>query len=116
MTPQPSVPARRPDQPLEPERRGTPVGRCPRCGGTGGAHGSVHRRHDTGGGGVNLPCPIGDVPIGDDLVIEAIIDAKRCKCGHEPTDHGFSSTDRFRCNRPGCGCRTYRPKTPEETR
>jgi hypothetical protein len=31
--------------------------RCPRCGGQNGAHVMVHRRHEQGGGGVNVPCP-----------------------------------------------------------
>lgn len=30
--------------------------RCPECGGLDGAHGAVHARHATGGGGRNRPC------------------------------------------------------------
>lgn len=30
---------------------------CPRCGGQGGHHGLVHKRHAEGGGGTNTPCP-----------------------------------------------------------
>ena len=38
---------------------------CPRCGGSNGAHGLIHSRHENGGGS-NKPCPNGvNIEAGD---------------------------------------------------
>jgi hypothetical protein len=54
---------------------GVPPARCPECAGNNGAHGSVHVRHEAGGGGWNRPCSRSTTA--DELTEQ---DYEACKC------------------------------------